>query len=111
MASKIVAYYLHEPEFQPVAEETVALYVDGVLTCIGPQPEVVSKAIGLLGIEQRFDPDFMKGQEQYVGAAKTLDEIREYKSVAHADEAEALRDQAAELLRRANELEGNPEGN
>lgn len=85
---------------------TIALYVDGVLKTIGPQPEVLNAAIQMLGIKQVFDDDFMLGQGTYTGAAKTLDEIRTYKATANADRAISLREEAAELLRQANELEG-----
>lgn len=104
--ANIEAHYLHGADFRPVAEETIALYVDGNLMAIGPQPEVLDKAMKMLGIKQVFSPDFMRGQDTYALAAKTLDEINAYKAEANAAEAEALRQQAADLLRKANELEG-----
>ncbi len=92
------------------SDGTIALYVDGALCKIGPQPEVVNFVIEMLGIKQVYSDDFMLGQGTYQGAAKDLAAIKAYKQVTYADQAEELRDQAAELLRKANELEGNTEG-
>ncbi len=87
-------------------KSTIALYVDGVLKTIGPQPEVLNSAIQMLGIKQIFDDDFMLGQGTYTGAAKTLDEIRAFKAQSNAAEATRLREEAQVLMRRADELEG-----
>ena len=105
----IEAHYLHDEDFTPVEAETIALYVDGTLCAIGPQPEVLNRAISLLGIKQVHSSDFMRGQETYNLAAKTLDEIRTYKRQANAAEAAELRARAADLLAKASELEGGPE--
>ncbi len=105
----IQVHYLHAQDSVPPADETIALYVEGELKCIGPQADVLEKAIRLLGIKQVFDPDFMQGQETYQGAARTLEQIKSYKAEKNRDEANELREQAAELLRKANELEGHDE--
>lgn len=85
---------------------TIALYVDGVLKSIGPQPEVLNTAIQLLGIKQVFDDDFMLGQGTYSSAAKTLEDIRAYKAATNAETAATLRAKAAAMLKDADELEG-----
>ena len=103
--NKIEAHYCGE---EP--EQVIGLYVDGRLAKIGPQSEVVNYVIGMLGIKQVYSDDFFLGQASFAGVAKSLDEINAYKRVAHAEEAHKLREQAAELLRKAAALEGITEG-
>ncbi len=84
----------------------VALYVDGQLKAIGPPAEVQSTAIRMFGYRQIYSSQFLLGQETYAGAAKTLSELKSYLETKNAAEAEALRAEAAELIRRADELQG-----
>lgn len=80
-------------------DEWSALYVDGKLDRVGDHYWVEERIFELLGVEERYDDDFMRGQDHREGVAQTLEEIEEY-TVAQ----EALQEEADELINQANEL-------
>lgn len=87
-----------------------ALYIDGALdpTTVGDAYIAEEKALRMCGVEIVQSDDWMRGQDQRVGVAKTLDEIEEYRIDREAREARAaeLREQAAALLAEAKDLDG-----
>lgn len=86
--------------------ETVALYADGEILAIGSPQDVQNTAIKLLDMKQVFNSQFQLGQTSYAGSAKTLSQLNAYLEVFNEEEAERLRQQAAELLAEADKLQG-----
>jgi len=83
-----------------------ALYVDGKL--VTADHDVTEKALEVLGAETRHDVDFLHGEHAWNAAFDTLEEVEAYEAdlAANKIRAESLRVQAAELLARADQLEG-----
>ncbi len=90
------------------ADEWSALYVDGKLERVGDSYYVEEKAFELAGVTVIQDDAFMRGQDRREGVAKSLDEIIVFKSQRDLDQKRAneLREQAAELLAKADALGG-----
>lgn len=89
-------------------DEWAALYVDGKLDRVGDAYLAEERAFEILGVKIVQDDAFMRGQSQASGVAQTLDEVWKYASERAAAVARAahLREQAAELIARAAELDG-----
>lgn len=91
------------------ADEWAALYVDGKLADngVGDAYRVEELAFEMAGVKQVKDDAFMRGQNQYDGVARTLDEVDEYRWARdnRAEEAKRLREEAEALIARAAELE------
>lgn len=88
--------------------DAAALYIDGKLRTA--QHSVDELALELLGVTVVCDPAFMQGQTRWSGVAKTLDEVCRYRQTRErlAVEAARLREQAAALISKAEELEKGP---
>ena len=92
------------------AEEWAALYRDGQLVRVGDTYRTDEEAFKLLGVEIVQDDAFMRGQNSRDGVAQTLDQVDEYRWARENKQAEAerLRKEAEEMIRRAAELDGRP---
>jgi hypothetical protein len=88
--------------------EWAALYVDGRLDRVGDSYLAEEKAFDLLGVKIVRDDAFLRGQDRRDGVAQTLDELAEFRRQRDADRdaAARLREEAAQLLARAAELDG-----
>lgn len=104
-----------------------ALYVDGNLETVGDHNLVDERIAELCNIEERDSDDFLMGSNKKIDAADTLDEIETYlrEEKGHAiwcagyhegaclrgrvtgteGSPKDLREQAEELLRRAQKIE------
>lgn len=84
-----------------------ALYVDGNLECVGDSYIAEEQAFQILGVRQIQNDAFMRGQTSRDGVAQTLEEVEAYETerFKRQEKAEALREQANELLAQARELE------
>lgn len=92
------------------ADEWAALYIDGHLDhgTVGDSYHAEERAFELLGVKQVRDDAWMRGQTSAAGVAQTLDGVAAYRRERDEKIAEAgrLRDQAAELIAQAKELDG-----
>lgn len=88
-------------------EEWSALYINGKLDRVGDRYLTDERIAELVGVEY-IDADFLGGGNTRNDAFETLDGLHYYNNeIAEAHrKAETLRAQAAELIRRANELDG-----
>jgi hypothetical protein len=89
------------------ADDWAALYVDGKLERVGDTYHAEERALNLCGVVLVQNNAFMRGQTAADGVAKTLDEIRTY--AADRDlriaRAQRLREQAADLVHKASQIE------
>lgn len=89
------------------ADEWAALYVDGKLDRVGDAYLAEERAFSLVGVKQVQDDAFMRGQSDREGVAQKLEEVAAYRKTRdHREEqAKKLRDEAQQLIARAEELE------
>lgn len=87
-------------------DDWAALYVDGKLDRVGDAYLADERVRELLGVTYVVDDSFMRGQTSRDGVAKTLDEVEEYRTARQLaiQEAERLREEAAALIAKADEL-------
>lgn len=86
--------------------EWAALYKDGQLVTVGDAYVAEEQAFDLLGVVIKRDDAFMRGSSSRVDVAQTITEVEQYRNErdAQRDEAARLRQQAQELLDRANQI-------
>lgn len=95
------------------ADDWAALYVDGELDRVGDAYLAEERAFEILGVTQVPDDAFMRGQKQSDGVARTLADVQAYREQRDAAQAAAarLREQAAQLLAAATQLDGGRPAN
>jgi hypothetical protein len=104
MKEKINASQMEIHEY----DDAAALYIDGRLHTA--QHNVDELALELLGVTVVDDSAFMQGQTKWSGVAQTLDDVRRFREarLRLATRAAELREQAASLISKAEELEKGP---
>lgn len=102
LAKRVQIHYAHDCD-------SCGVYVDGLLLAANHRDDALEALVDLMGFTSiaSRDDDFMLGQDSFTGVARNLTEIHEYREARINREARAtaLREQAEELLRQADELE------
>lgn len=88
------------------SDDWSALYVDGAIDSVGDKHNIRERVYELLGVTVIDSDDFLLGQNQRTGVAKTLSEMLEYTRWQEEREREAseLEEKAAALRDRAKTI-------